>query len=270
MLRPAAAGSLAAYAAVARVAFKRGAAFRAGTLAGIFTNTVFGVVLASVMLAVYRERSDVRGLGVDEAITLTFVGQGLLLVVFVFGWRDVAVRVRTGEISADLHRPVDASWYWMCVFLGTSAFSALARGVPPFVAGALIYDLALPEATVTWLAFGAVVAGAAVVASRWWFLVNLASFWVIGDIRGVIQLASAVQVFCSGSLIPLQFLPEPMAVVVRRSPFASMVQLPGEVLLERQGAAGVLAAQLVWALVLELAGRLVWRRAVRRLVIDGG
>ena len=68
----------------------------------------------------------------------------------------------------------------------------------------------------------------------------------------------------------LQFLPDGLVSVVRASPWSAMAQLPAEVFLERQGAGGVLAAQLAWALVLQGVALLMVQRATRKLVIQGG
>jgi len=259
-----------AYLAVGRQSFRRQASYRGAVAAGIFTNTVFGVILASVMLAVFRERHVIGGIDAADAVTLTFVAQGLLVVVATFGWRELTLRVRSGEVAVDLQRPLDPSWYWLSVFCGSSAFSMIGRGIPPFVAGMVVFRMTLPQHAVTWLWFALTVVGAAFVAARWWFCVSLSAFWFGGDVRGVIQLAATVQLFCSGSLVPLQFLPGGLAGVVRHSPFATLTQLPAETLLERQGPLGVLGAQLFWFVVLDVVGRLGWRLAARRLVIDGG
>jgi ABC-2 type transport system permease protein len=231
---------------------------------------VFGIILASVLLAAAGERGDLGGLDAGELVTMTFVAQGTLVVVAAFGWRELADRVRTGEIAVDLGRPVDVSMYWLAVFCGASGHAALARGIMPFVVGIVVFEARLPEDPTTWLWFALTIVGAALVASRWWFLVSLSSFWIIGDIRGIVQLAVAIQLFCSGSLVPLQVLPDGLANVVRATPFASLAQLPGEVLIERHGALGVLALQIGWAIALHLLGLLVLRRGLRKLVIDGG
>lgn len=44
---------------VARRAFRRYATYRTATYAGIFTNAIFGLIQAYVLLAVYRRRADV-------------------------------------------------------------------------------------------------------------------------------------------------------------------------------------------------------------------
>ncbi|MGD9703788.1 MAG: ABC-2 family transporter protein [Acidimicrobiia bacterium] len=110
------------YVAVARQSFRRQSTYRAAMVAGIFTNAVFGVILASVLLAAFEGRREINGLDAVAAVMITFITQGLLLVTASFGWTELSDRVRTGDIATDLQRPVDVSLYWMAMFLGASAF----------------------------------------------------------------------------------------------------------------------------------------------------
>jgi ABC-2 type transport system permease protein len=259
-----------AYLAVARQSFRRQSTYRAATAAGIFTNSVFGIINAAILLAAFRERANINGIVAAEAVTITFFAQAMLMVIRAFGWYDISDRVRTGEIAVDLQRPLDASGYWGSVFVGQSGFALIFRGIPPFLVGVAVFETIVPTRPVAWLGTVANIAGATILASRWWFLISLGAFWLSGDTRGIIQLGSTVQLLGSGAIIPLQFFPSAMGSVLRASPFAAMSQLPAEVFLERQSALGVLASQIVWAALLHGLGLAGWRLCSRKLVIDGG
>jgi ABC-2 type transport system permease protein len=173
---------------------------------------------------------------------------------------------------ADLYRPVDYQGYWLAHTLGRATFHFFARGIPPFLAGALVLDLQLPGSPATWLAFLLATAGAVVLSYTFAFLYNLLAFWVI-DIRGVIQLATTLLLFFSGSIIPLFFFPGWLESLARMMPFAGMIQLPVEVFLGRHAGAGlvaVLAFQAAWIVFLGSVGRALLRGAMNRVVIQGG
>jgi ABC-2 type transport system permease protein len=257
------------YLAVFRQTFKRQSTYRVATIAGVVTNTLFGVLFAYVYVAVYHEQSDIRGLDVTDALTLTFITQGMLLTVTTFGWRELADRVRTGDVATDLQRPVDQSGYWLAAYCGASTFSFFARGIPPFVLGGLVFHLHVPDEASAWAGFLACVAGATILASRWWLLVNITAFWIV-DARGVIQLACVIQLFCQGAVVQLQFFSDTVGDIVRATPWAAMGQLPGEVFLGLQSAPRLLAMQLAWIAVFEIALRLALSSATRKLVIQGG
>jgi ABC-2 type transport system permease protein len=144
--------------------------------------------------------------------------------------------------------------------------------VPPFVAGALAFDLRLPAEAWMWPAFGLSVLLAMAVGFAWGFLLQLAVFWVL-DVRGPVQLGWLLANFLSGMLLPLVLLPDAVEGVARRLPFASMLQVPADVFLGKVRGLdllGAYATQAAWAAVIVLAGRLVLSRAERRVVVQGG
>ena len=259
------------YAEVARQTFRRMSAYRGATAAGVFTNTVFGFLLAYVLLAVYDERTTVGGFDPIDAVTFTFVAQALIMTVGMFGDSEMAGRIRTGDVVTDLYRPVDFHGWWMAVAYGKAGFYALFRGLPPFLIGALAFELRIggPD---DWVAFAVSVVLAVAVSFGFRFLLGLSAFWLLDD-RGVAGLGALVSLFFSGVFVPVVFFPDWMETTARALPFAAMVQVPVEVLLGKHtgaGLLGVLATQAAWALALAVAGRLVLARAVRKVVVQGG
>jgi len=99
---------LALYVRLVRAGFDRHASYGAASLAGMFTNVVFGMLRAGVLLAVLGgSGSSGTVAGYDTATTVTYVwlGQGLLAVVSLWTDGELASRVRTGDIALDLARP---------------------------------------------------------------------------------------------------------------------------------------------------------------------
>ena len=64
------------YVEVARRTYARVSTYRSATAAGVFTNTVFGFLLAYILLAVYRERTDVGGFDAIDARHVHVRGAG--------------------------------------------------------------------------------------------------------------------------------------------------------------------------------------------------
>lgn len=257
---------------VALRGFRRFATYRAATLAGVFTNSVFGFMRAYVMVALFAERGAIGGYDLRDSLTYTFVTQGMLMVVYIWGWWEIALSIRSGDIVTDFSRPLDYQLYWLAQDLGRAVFHALGRGIPPFVVGALVFKLRLPEHAWTWPAFALSVLLAVCVSFAFRFMLNLSAFWLL-DYRGVGALASAVWTFLSGMAVPLAFFPGALGVVAKALPFAAFVNTPVEIFLEKpQGWSllGALAFQAGWALALLAAGRLALGAATRKVVIQGG
>jgi ABC-2 type transport system permease protein len=113
---------------------------------------------------------------------------------------------------------------------------------------------------------------AVVVSLGFRFLYNSSAFWFI-DVRGVMMVSLTVSLFLSGMVMPLAFFPHWLGVVARALPFASIMQTPIDIWLgKHHGAslAGVIALQLLWALVFLALGRLTLRAGRGKLVIQGG
>lgn len=260
------------YLEVARSTARRLTAYRGATFAGVFTNTVFGFLLAYVLMAVFRERPEAGGWDATDAITFVFVTQGLLMSVGMFGDLEMAERVRTGDVAVDLSRPYDFQGWWAATAYGQAAFHALFRGVPPVVVGGLAFDLRLPGEAWVWPAFLASVVLAVGVGFAWGFLLQLSVFWIL-DVRGPVQIGWVTANILSGMLVPLVLLPDGFEGVARVLPFASMIQVPVEVFLGKSRGLDLVAAlavQAAWIVVLTLAGRAVLARAERRVVVQGG
>jgi ABC-2 type transport system permease protein len=257
---------------LARRGYRRYAAYPGATWAGVFTNTVFGFLLAYILLAVFDERETVGSYDAQDAVTYVWLAQGMLMTVYLWGWYEVALRVQSGDVATDLQRPLDFQTYWLAQDLGRALYHGLFRGVPPFIVGAFAFDVLLPRDRRVWLAFLASVTLAVVVSFAFRFLVNLAAFWVL-DYRGVSMLASVASAFFSGQYLALAFYPEWLKVLAWSLPFAAMVQAPIEIYLgHAEGAelAGLLALQALWAAMLLLLGRALFGAGLKKLVIQGG
>jgi ABC-2 type transport system permease protein len=257
---------------LARRGYRRYAAYPGATWAGVFTNTVFGFLLAYILLAVFEERETVGSYDAQDAVTYVWLAQALLMTVYLWGWYDVALRVQTGDVATDLQRPLDFQSYWLAQDLGRAVYHAVFRGIPPFVAGALVFDVLLPGDPRVWVAFLVSVTLAVVVSFAFRFLWNVAAFWIL-DYRGVGIVASILSAFLSGQYVALAFFPDWLEVLAWALPFAAMVQAPVEVFLghaEGLELLGLLALQGFWAGVLLLLGRLAFGAGLRKLVIQGG
>ncbi|MFG2308421.1 ABC transporter permease [Streptomyces sp. NPDC048566] len=265
-------GTARLYASVVAGGFRRYATYRTATVAGVFTNTVFGLILAYIFLALWDVRPHLGGYDQAQALSYVWLSQALLMVVAVMGggFEDELVeRIRTGDIAIDLYRPVDLQSWWLAQDAGRALFHLLGRGVVPLAFGALFFDLALPADPLAWLAFLVAVTLGVVVGFALRFLVALSAFWLL-DGAGVAQLTMIAGVFCSGMLLPLNVFPGTLGEIVRALPWSSLIQAPVDVLLGTADPLGTYAFQAGWACALLAAGRLLQSAATRRVVVQGG
>ncbi|KXK60471.1 hypothetical protein AWW66_18620 [Micromonospora rosaria] len=261
------------FAAIVGSGFRRYSTYRQATVAGVVTNTVFGILRCYVLLAVAGEAGTAAGYDRAQLVTFVWAGQGLLAVVLLWRWTELADRIRTGEIVADLLRPVHPVTSYLAADLGRAGYAGLARMVPPLLVGPLLFEVHLPARWSTVAFFGCSVVLAVVVSFGCRYLVNATAYW-LGDARGPLLLWTLCSAVLAGLAFPLRFLPEWLYVPLwLLTPFPSLLQAPLDVLVERDPPAiqaGLVGVQLCWAVLLLAGCRWVQRRAERRLVVHGG
>ncbi len=264
------------YAAVAAGSFRRYATYRGAVLAGVFTNVVFGLIIAYTYVALWRVRPHLGGYGETQAVTYVWLGQALLAVNALMGGgseTDLVARIRTGDVAIDLYRPADLQGWWLASDLGRAAFQVAGRAVPPMAVASLMFPLAWPSSPARWAAFLVAVVLGVVVGFALRYLTALAAFWLL-DGKGVMLLATLVTLFFSGMVLPLNVFPGVLGRVARWLPWSSMVQTPADIFVGRAvgagGVAGRLAFEAAWAVLLLGAGRLAQAAATRKVVVQGG
>mgnify|MGYP000846268917 CR=1 FL=1 len=263
------------HAAVAARSFRRYSTYRGATLAGIFTNSVFGVIISYVYLALWDVRPHVGGYDATDAVTYAWIGQGLIMVVAMWSGGptdDLAERVRSGDIAVDLYRPVNLVGWYLAQDFGRTGFHLVTRGTVPMLLGAVLFDLRGPASPLAAAAFALSIALGVVVSFGIRFLVACTAFWLL-DASGVRTLSMVAATFFSGLMLPLVVFPEPLRSIALALPWASMLQTPADLWLGRHSGAAMLGAlglQALWAGVLLVASQLTLRAATARVVVQGG
>lgn len=263
------------YVAVATRAFRRYSTYTAATLAGIFTNCVFGVIYSFAYLALWEQRPDAGGYDSVDAVTYVWIGQALLMTVALWGGGttdDLPERIRSGDIAIDLYRPVGLLGWYLAGDLGRATYHLLTRGLAPTLIGALLFDLRFPSTVQAGLGLALAIPLAVTVSFAVRFLVACTAFWLL-DASGPRLLSAVLAMFFSGMALPLVIFPGALRDVALALPWASYLQTPADIWLgQRTGWSllGGLGLQALWAVVLLACCQLVLRAATRRVVVQGG
>jgi ABC-2 type transport system permease protein len=268
------------FGALAAIGYRRYATYRQATFASLATNTMFGFLRSYVLLAVLAANTaanaasaTVAGYSGPQLLTFVWLGQGLIGVVMLWGWQDLADRIRSGDVVMDLLRPQHPVVTYLAQDLGRAAYAVLVRFAPPMVIGAIFFDLWLPQRASTYLLGTISIILGVLVSFGCRFLVNACSYWLL-DNNGPVLVWVLSSSVLGGLYFPLRFLPAPvMWTLWLGTPFPSILQAPLDVVTERGGAPGpvaIVGIQVFWAVAVLAACFVVQRRAERKLVVQGG
>jgi len=263
------------YVAIATRSFRRYSTYTAATVAGIFTNSAFGIILSFIYIAVWKASPHAGGYDVADALTYTWLGQAMIMPVAIWngGTTDeFAERVRTGDIAIDFYRPVPPLGWYLAADLGRATYHLLTRGVAPSIVGALLFDLRGPASLAAAVGFAVAVPLGVTVSFGLRMIVSTTTFWLLDDI-GPRTLHACLAMFFCGLTVPLVLLPDGLREVALRLPWASFLQVPSDIWLgKREGWAilGGLGQSAVWIAVLLGVAALLVRGGQRKLVVQGG
>lgn len=261
--------------AIAARAFRRYSTYTAATLAGIFTNSVFGVIYSYAYLALWAQRPDAGGYDATDAVTYVWLGQAMLMTVAFWGGGatdDLGDRIRSGDIAIDLYRPVGILGWYVASDLGRAAYHFLTRGVAPTIIGALLFQIRWPGSLTAVLGVAVSIVLAVLVSFAVRFLFACATFWLL-DTQGLRLFSAVLAMFWGGMVLPLVIFPGVLKDIALALPWASYLQTPADIWLGKRVGWDIvsgLGLQALWAVVLFGCCSLVLRAATRKVVVQGG
>jgi ABC-type uncharacterized transport system permease subunit len=228
-------------------------------------------LLKVVWIAVYAGQGVVDGIELRHVISfVTLANLQMWLIFPMLAWH-IQERISEGQIALDLARPVPFLGQLMANQLGATAafapFVVLALPLALFVGG-----LEPPASLAAGLLYLVSMVLAYAVTTLLGMLMGLIAFWTL-QTRGVQSIYDFVSQFFAGALVPLWFFPPLLRQVADWLPFQAQAFIPlslymGQV--PEQQIAGALGLQLFWVVALLGICWMVWQRAMRRVIIQGG
>lgn len=260
------------YFEVARTAFRRQLIYRWANLAGLLTNAFWGAILSYVMLALFQARHVAAGYNVQDALRYIWLMQSMTMVVLTFGWYDLMLTIRSGEVVADLSKPCDFYWYWFSREMGRAGYYLLFRGVPTYLMGVVFFGIGVLADWRLWLLYLTSLLLGAMMGVAYRLLYNIFAFWII-EARAVGVLIANMALFFTGSYVPVPFFPAWLRVVTAWLPFNGFMNVPASIFNGKLTGGALLfelGRQAFWVVALTLLVRTLALIATRRVIVQGG
>jgi ABC-2 type transport system permease protein len=261
------------YLELAKKSFQRQVVYRSATLAGLITNLFFGVLRASILIAVYNaQTSSVPNYSVQDAITYTGMTQAFIGAISLWGWFEMINTIKSGEVASDLSRPYDYYNFWLARDLGRSLFQLFTRGMLGMLVFIVFFGASVPTSVSQWALLAISTLLALLLSFSWRFLASSMAFWTT-DAVGWMRIASLGILLPTGFMIPLAFMPGWLQTLCYLTPFPGMMNTPVDIYLGRATGGGtffLIGLQAGWLIVLVTLGRLAAYAGRRKLTIQGG
>ena len=259
-----------------RIRFTNGLQYRAAAFAGISTQFVWGMMEILLYKAFYEADAASFPMKFDELTSYIWLQQAFLALFMTwFLENDIFASISSGDIAYELTRPIDLYDMWFMKSLANRLSKAVLRCFPILIIAAFLpkpYGIYLPYNLFTFLLFLVSTLLGLLVVVAFCMLVYITAFYTISP-AGVRIIAVSTIEFFSGSVIPLPFLPDNIRSIFELLPFASMQNVPLRIYSGNINGNQLLfsiALQAFWTIALIVIGKLWMKKALTRVVVQGG
>jgi ABC-2 type transport system permease protein len=254
--------------------------YRTAAWAGFFTQAFFGFVIVMRYVGFFSSSVREQPMSLQETVSYIWLGQAMFTLLPFSLDAEFAERIRSGNIVYELTRPVTMYPFWFVRQTANRIVPFLLRGIPLFFFAAAVLPLVgldgialrLPGFNADLFLFIGSLLLAVFLSSSFSMIMNLSLFWTISG-EGVVYIAPAFLMLLSGIIIPVPFFPEWIKPVINLLPFRGLIDIPIQIYLgqiDGQGIITHLLLQLSWIGLLLLAGHIILKKALKRVVIQGG
>ncbi|WP_414836463.1 ABC transporter permease [Candidatus Nanohalococcus occultus] len=255
------------YFEIARIGFQEESAYRLNALTGMAGSLIQVILYYHVWKAI--SASGTLNGSFEGIITYIVIGQMVAGTSFVSIEGFIGEKIRNGTLVNELKRPI--SLFSQAVFrsIGKSVFRIFTRSIPVLVVGITVFDIGVPSALKT-LAFILSVVLSLLLVILTSYSASMLVFWTKID-WSISSMRRMIQSLFSGIMFPLYLLPESVESIFYILPFQAMVDTPIRIYTSSDVAlAKALGLQVFWTFALFLVAHLAWKKARKKLTVQGG
>ncbi len=259
-----------------RIHFINGLQYRIAAYAGIATQFAWGFMEILLFNALSRSNSTAFPMEMRQLTSYLWMRQALL-GLFMSWYFDSSIldMISSGNVVYELCRPVNIYMMWFSKNLATRVSRAALRCLPILVVAFFLpknFRMYPPDSILSLVVFIiSAVVGLFITVGISMFVYGSA-FYTISALGIRIILTNIIDLL-SGSLIPLPFFPDSVYRILMLFPFASMQSTPFLIYsgaLAGKEAVYALIVQFFWLVLICGGGYIFFRRASKRLVLQGG
>jgi len=258
------------YIEFAKKAFAREATYRMEVFTNVGSLLVRLYLMKAVWTALYAQNTAPAGVPLHAMLTYTTIALLMSLVLEIDGTRLIRDRIREGSIATDLMKPINLPFYFFSDGFGQTLLHATLI-LPALGLALFMVRIDVPPPLVL-IAFFFSFALGYVVNFLLNFLMNTIAFWTL-ETFAIQLIVRWISDLLGGQIVPLIFFPGALQRVVLALPFAAVYSTPLLIYLGTippRAYVAAFAAQLAWGAGFALLATLVWRGALRRVVVQGG
>lgn len=255
----------------AKKCFQKNMVYRFDYIMGVISTLMQIFIYVSIWKALYQGKEELYGITIQMVITSFIIS---LAISNAFNIDDFIVyrKINKGEITNELLKPVNFSGLLMAENIGDVSFKLLVNLIPAVIIASLYIEILPPVSIINFIFFIISVILGFLVLYGISYIVSITSFWVI-NVWSISTIKNVFVSVLSGTMIPLWFMPQWALNIIRFTPFDSIYFIPIKIYLGQVNSLEIIRCfgkQFSWIAILYTFGAVLWKKAIKKLVIQGG
>ncbi len=246
-------------------------AYRFNSAVRIIASFLSLFIIWYIWKAIYASAtgSVIGGFTFPEMMSYMTLAVVFNAILMTFQEHEIEGDVRSGKIAMYLIKPV--SYPIVCFFrtIGTKFSEMFMRIIPLLVVAFFVINIPLP---VSWIFLVSLLLSY-LINYNLVFLTGMMSFWTKGGIWGIRLSRIIIISIFSGSLLPLVMFPDWLAQIANMLPFITMFHIPVSIYLGSLTGAQIFSSlllQLLWLGLFTSIAIIIWKRAEKKVFVQGG
>lgn len=246
--------------------------YRFNMIIGFVSSILVLLIFRHVWISLYSQNYDPSLPSLQQALTYSTFS---ILIIGLYPnelIRIVGEKVRTGNIIFEITRPIHFIKILLYEIFGKIFAQFISTFLPLLLLSIFIFKLEVPNNFSIWLTFSLSFLLGLIIAFQIDFIFSILSFWTTG-IHGILLAKQSLVSLLSGAMLPLWVFPDFINKILFYSPFPSIVYNPLSIIVNDISMRDIwliLSMQFFWIMILSFLSMLLYKRAVNKLILQGG
>lgn len=250
--------------------------YRAAALAGIATQFFFGFVFIMVYLAFYESNVASVPMSINELVTYIWLGQAFYSLTYLYQRdKDIINMITSGNVAYELCKPGSLYFRWIFKIYGSKIAEVSLKFLPVILICSLLpspYNLTGPVSIYALIGFIFTLLLGSILIAIIITILHVLVFYTL-DPKGILTCFRVVAEFFAGGIVPIPFLPKFLQAISKYLPFQYISDIPYRIYVGNVGENTILPTliiQIVWIIIMLFIGLIITKKALKRVVVQGG
>lgn len=252
-----------------------GLQYRQAALAGLATQFFWGLLNVFVYQAFYSH-TNIDSINLQQLISYVWLNQAFFVLIYI-RVKDSEIRnsIKNGLVAYELCRPYNLYNWWFIKFLANKYAAVTLRFLPVIIFSILLpqpYGLLQPVSILSFILFIiSLILGSLVLVSIAMIIHSIGFF--NNQSEGIASIIYTVAELLAGFALPLPLLPNIVQHISEYLPFRLIGDLSFRIYsgnINTSYALQSISLQIIWIIILVILGKIIMKKALSKVCIQGG